>query len=93
MASTQCRGAVFYIKKAHVDVIPGIQEYVTEFTSEARWRGYLSNKGLIPLPPAQRKQIAANASAARLWLRNQPVLPLLPATVVSARRGRHFTLG
>ncbi len=59
------RPLFFYIKKAHVDVIPGIKEYVTEFTSEkaAGSEGYLANKGLIPLPPAQRKQIAADASA------------------------------
>ena len=59
------RPLFFYIKKAHVDVIPGIKEYVTEFTSEkaAGSEGYLANKGLIPLPPDQRKQIAADASA------------------------------
>lgn len=60
------RPLFFYGKKAHVDVIPGIKEYVTEFTSEkaAGSEGYLANKGLIPLPPAQRKQIAADAESA-----------------------------
>jgi len=32
-------------------VIPGIAEYLAEFTSEAAWgeEGYLADKGMIPL--------------------------------------------
>ncbi len=46
------RSLFYYIKKAHVGVIPGIQEYATEFASEAAAgeEGYLVDKGLIPLP-------------------------------------------
>ena len=42
------------------DVIPGIKEYLAEFTSEKAWGkdGYLGEKGLIPLPDAERKQVA-----------------------------------
>ena len=45
------RPLYFYVKKAHVGVVPGIAEYVREFTSEkARGDdGYLLDKGLIPL--------------------------------------------
>ncbi|WP_375182947.1 substrate-binding domain-containing protein, partial [Marinobacter sp.] len=46
------RSLFFYVKKAHVGVIPGIQEYVEEFTSNAAMgqNGYLKNVGLI-VPP------------------------------------------
>ncbi len=46
------RSLFFYIKKQHVDVIPGIMDYVAEFVSEeaAGEEGYLVDKGLIPLP-------------------------------------------
>ena len=45
------RSLYYYIKKAHVGVIPGIQEYASEFASEAAAgeEGYLVDKGLIPL--------------------------------------------
>jgi phosphate transport system substrate-binding protein len=53
----------FYVKKAHVDVIPGIREYLAEWTSEKAWGkdGYLAEKGMIPMPDAERKQYAAAA--------------------------------
>ena len=53
-----------YIKKAHVGVIPGIKEFIAEYTSEKAVgdEGYLGKKGLIPLPDAQRKQVAAGAN-------------------------------
>lgn len=31
------RPLYFYIKKAHVDNIPGMREYLAEFTSEMAW--------------------------------------------------------
>jgi len=45
------RPLYFYVKKAHVGVIPGIAEYLAEFTSETAWgeEGYLADKGMIPL--------------------------------------------
>ena len=59
------RSLYFYVKKAHVGVIPGIEDYVKEFTSEKAWGpdGYLADKGLIPLPEADRKKISAAARA------------------------------
>jgi phosphate transport system substrate-binding protein len=53
------RPLYFYVKRAHVDVIPGIREYLKEFTSDSAWGdfGYLSDKGLVPLPEQERKQV------------------------------------
>ncbi len=50
------RSMYFYVKKAHVGRIPGIKEYLAEFTSEKAWGpdGYLGEKGLIPMPKAER---------------------------------------
>ena len=52
------RPLFFYVKKAHVDKIPGMKGYLKEFTSEKAWgdEGYLTDKGLIPMPAAERKQ-------------------------------------
>ena len=48
------RSMYFYIKKAHVGVVPGVMEYAAEFVSEdaSGDDGYLTEKGLIPLPVA-----------------------------------------
>ena len=55
------RPLFFYVKKAHVDVIPGLRGFLREFTSERAWgeEGYLSDRGLIPLPDAERRETAA----------------------------------
>jgi len=57
------RPLFFYVKKAHVGVIPGIKEYLAEFTSEKAWgdEGYLADKGMIPMPAKERKEFAAAA--------------------------------
>jgi phosphate transport system substrate-binding protein len=59
------RPLYIYVKKAHVGVIPGIPEYLGEFTSDRAWGedGYLSEKGLIPMPKAERETVAADAKA------------------------------
>ncbi|AGA91253.1 ABC-type phosphate transport system, periplasmic component [Thioflavicoccus mobilis 8321] len=59
------RSLYFYVKKAHVGTIPGIEEYVAEFTSEKAWGmdGYLADKGLISLPDDERKDMAKTAKA------------------------------
>lgn len=56
------RPLFFYVKKAHVGKIPGIQEYATEFTSAKAMGedGYLPEKGLIPLSPGELKKVQAN---------------------------------
>ena len=57
------RSMFFYVKKEHVGVIPGIVEYVAEFTSDKASgdEGYLTDKGLIPLPAAERKKVRMSA--------------------------------
>jgi phosphate transport system substrate-binding protein len=59
------RSLFFYVKQQHVGVIPGIEEFVREFTSERAWGpdGYLIDKGLIPLPEADRRNVAQQAQA------------------------------
>ncbi len=56
------RPLYFYVKSAHVDVIPGLRELLREFTSERAWgeEGYLSDRGLIPMPDDERRQVATN---------------------------------
>ena len=51
------RPLFFYVKKAHVETIPGMREFLAEFSSEKAWgpEGYLTDKGLIPMPDAERK--------------------------------------
>lgn len=67
------RPLFIYVKKDHVGVIPGIAEYLTEFTSERAWgdEGYLAEKGLIPSPKDERKTIAADAKALNVMVNNK----------------------
>jgi len=59
------RPLYFYVKKAHIGVIPGISEYLSEFTSEGAWgeEGYLADKGMIPLADDIRTTSAASIAA------------------------------
>jgi len=59
------RPLFFYVKKAHVGVIPGIAEFVQEYTSDKAFGadGYLADKGLIPLPASDAKKVRADATA------------------------------
>jgi len=59
------RPLYFYVKKAHIDSIPGIGEYLDEFTSEAAMGedGYLIDKGLIPLSDSKREALRASVMA------------------------------
>ena len=56
------RPLYFYVKKAHVGAIPGVKEYLAEFTSDKAWgpEGYLADKGMIPMPDAERTAFGAN---------------------------------
>ena len=59
------RSLYFYVKKAHVGVVSGIQEFVSEFTSDraSSEEGYLADKGLIPLPDAERAEVRNAATS------------------------------
>ena len=56
------RPLFFYVKKAHADVIPGIKDYLKEFSSEKAWgaEGYLSERGMIPMPDAERAKFSSD---------------------------------
>jgi phosphate transport system substrate-binding protein len=58
------RSLYFYVKKEHVGVIPGLAEFTAEFVSDAAAgeEGYLTEKGLIPLP-ADQLAVAREAAA------------------------------
>lgn len=55
------RPLYFYVKNAHASSIPGIKQYVREFTSKGAigQNGYLSDKGLIPMPNSEYKEFAS----------------------------------
>ena len=57
------RPLYFYVKAQHVGTVPGIAEYVAEFTSDQAWGedGYLADKGMIPLDDDMRAEIGEAA--------------------------------
>ncbi len=57
------RPLYFYVKKAHVGTIPGMAEFVEEFMSDKASGdyGYLTERGLIPMPAAEHGQYAHDA--------------------------------
>ncbi|HEX4889564.1 MAG TPA: substrate-binding domain-containing protein [Alphaproteobacteria bacterium] len=59
------RPLYFYVKAAHLDVVPGLKPYLAEFTSEKAWgpEGYLTEKGLIPMPDEERAKIRNDVAA------------------------------
>ncbi|MEH6524500.1 MAG: substrate-binding domain-containing protein [Sneathiella sp.] len=50
------RSLYVYVKQVHIGLVPGIAEFLTEFTSEDTWGfdGYLVDKGLIPMSDEER---------------------------------------
>jgi phosphate transport system substrate-binding protein len=59
------RPLFIYVKKQHVNVIPGIAEFVAEYTSEKALgeEGYLSDKGLVPPLKSEIGKIRGDANA------------------------------
>jgi len=57
------RPLYFYVKKAHIGVIPGLQEYLAEFASDNAIgeEGYLIDTGLVPLESGQLSKLKADA--------------------------------
>jgi phosphate transport system substrate-binding protein len=57
------RPLFFYVKNNHIGKVPGIAEFIAEFTSEEAWgdEGYLTEKGLIPLNEEKRAAMADSA--------------------------------
>ena len=57
------RPLFFYVKNAHVGAVPGIKQFLSEFTSDKAWgdEGYLVDKGLIPMPKGEREKFKTDA--------------------------------
>jgi phosphate transport system substrate-binding protein len=53
------------VKSAHVGKVSGLREFIREFTSETTSgeEGYLSDRGLIPLPAAERNAVRQSSAA------------------------------
>ena len=53
------RPLYFYVKAQHAGTVPGIEEYLAEFTRESAWGedGYLADKGMIPLDDDLREEV------------------------------------
>ncbi|MFN4172825.1 MAG: substrate-binding domain-containing protein [Pseudorhodobacter sp.] len=60
------RPLYFYVKNAHRGVIPNLQEMIEEYISDDALApgGYLTERGLVPLPEAQRTKMQSNVSGA-----------------------------
>lgn len=52
------RPLFFYVKKAHIGTVPGIKEYLKEFTAKGTMgpKGYLTDIGLVPLDSKSYKK-------------------------------------
>src|SRR6056300_825048 len=61
------RALYFYLKKNHIGVVPGLAEYMQEWTKHWTEDGALADAGMIPLPQAERDEMAAR-------MKNLPVL-------------------
>lgn len=62
------RPLFFYVKNSHVDKVPGIAEYLAEFTSESAMgeMGYLTDKGLIPLGTEKFAEVSADVKSYKM---------------------------
>jgi phosphate transport system substrate-binding protein len=54
------RALYFYIKHAHIGVVPGLKEYMAEWTKHWGEDGVLADAGMIPMPA---DELAANQKA------------------------------
>ncbi len=53
------RALYFYVKHSHLDVVKGIQEYMTEWTEHWNEDGLLADYGMIPMPKEERAKYTA----------------------------------
>jgi phosphate transport system substrate-binding protein len=62
------RPLFIYVKKAHINVIPGINEFIAEYMSDKAIgeEGYLADKGLIPPSKSEIGKIREDAKALKL---------------------------
>ena len=62
------RPLYFYVKKAHLGVVPGLKEFVDFFLSEQMVGpdGLLADYGLVPAPDAEREEQRVNFAEGRI---------------------------
>lgn len=53
------RALYFYVKHQHMGVVPGITEYMQEWTKHWGEDGILADAGMIPMPEEERAEMAA----------------------------------
>ncbi|WP_439574425.1 substrate-binding domain-containing protein [Phreatobacter sp.] len=60
------RSMFVYLKKNHIGIVPGLQDFINEYASEQAMGddGYLEKKGLVPSPTADRARFRAAVTAA-----------------------------
>ena len=51
------RALYFYVKHQHIGVVPGIEEYMSEWLKHWGDDGVLSDAGMIPLGKVERKEM------------------------------------
>ena len=51
------RALYFYLKKNHIGVVPGLAEYMEEWTKHWTEDGALADAGMIPLPEAEMEEM------------------------------------
>jgi len=61
------RALFFYVKHQHIGVVPGIEAFMTEWTKHWGDDGILADAGMIPMPQAEREEMASR-------IKNIPVL-------------------
>lgn len=54
------RSLYFYVKHQHIDVVPGIKEYMFEWTKHWGDEGILADSGMIPMKEAERKKFMSD---------------------------------
>lgn len=61
------RPLFFYVKNAHRNVVPGMNEFLAEYVSDASLGtdGYLAERGLTPLSDAKRKEVQSAITGAK----------------------------
>ena len=59
------RPLFIYVKKAHIGVIPGLQEFVNEYVSDKALgeEGYLTDRGLVPQPKTDLARTRADVKS------------------------------
>jgi len=51
------RSLYFYVKHAHIGVVPGVEEYMNEWTKHWSEDGILADSGMVPLPTSEMAEM------------------------------------